>query len=307
MRLSTIAGSRGPTTRVVLAAALLALAAAAGAAGASGAGGPGGGDRKKELPRGGTSVFPDFRVVAFAGAPQARGLGILGIGSPKRAAKRLRRQAKPYESGEKPVLPAFELIATIALASPGPGGKYRRRQSKGTIRRYLRAARRARDLLVLDIQPGRSTFIKEVQKLRGFLRKPEVGIALDPEWNMGPGGVPGERVGSVGAGMVNRVARFMSGMVRKHDLPEKLLVVHQFTEAMIRNEAGIKTPPGVAVTLNSDGFGTPAQKRARYKDLAPTGGGKHPGFKLFFQEDTNLMSPAQVMGLNPRPEFVVYE
>jgi len=251
-------------------------------------------------------VFPDFRVVAFAGAPQARGLGVLGIGSPKRAAKRLRRQAQPYE-GEKPVLPAFELIATIALSSPGPGGKYRRHQSVGTIRRYLRAARRARDLLVLDIQPGQSTFIDEVRRLRGFLRKPDVGIALDPEWNMGPNGVPGERIGSVGAGMVNRVSRFMSRFVKRHDLPQKLLVVHQFTEAMIRNEGRLKTRPGIALTLDSDGFGTPAQKRARYRDLVPQGGRKHPGFKLFYSEDTNLMSPDEVMRLNPRPEFVVYE
>ena len=261
----------------------------------------------KELPRGGTSVFPEFRVVAFAGAPQARGLGVLGIGSPKRAAKRLRGQARPYAEANKPVLPAFELIATIALPSPGPGGQYRERQSKGTVRRYMRAARRARDLLVLDIQPGRSTFIEEVRKLRGFLRKPEVGIALDPEWNMGPRGVPGEGIGHVGAGMVNRVSRFMSRLVRRHDLPEKLLVVHQFTEAMIQNEGKLKTPRGVALTLNSDGFGTPAQKRGRYEDLVPRGGKRHPGFKLFYSEDTNLMSPGEVMKLNPRPEFVVYE
>jgi hypothetical protein len=133
-------------------------------------------------------VFPEFRVVAFAGAPQARGLGVLGIESPKRVAKRLRHRARPYAEGNKPVLPAFELIATIALANPGPRGKYRRRQPRGTVRRYLRAARRARDLLVLDIHPGRSTFIDEVRKLRGFLRKPDVGIALDPEWNMARAG-----------------------------------------------------------------------------------------------------------------------
>jgi hypothetical protein len=163
------------------------------------------------------------------------------------------------------VLPAFELIGTIALAHPGPDGKYRRRQPERTIRRYLRAARRSRDLLVLDIQPGRSTLIDEVRHLRGFLRKPDVGIALDPEWNTGPGGVPGERIGSVGAGMVNRVSRFIAGIVRKHDLPEKLLVVHQFTEAMVRGESRLRTPRGVALTLHSDGFGTPAQKRARYE------------------------------------------
>jgi hypothetical protein len=299
---------RGRTTRTVLAAALLAsLGGVGGSAGGRADDGPTG----KELPRGGTSVFPEFRVVAFAGAPQARGLGVLGIGSPKRAARRLRSQAAPYEHAGKPVLPAFELIGTIALATPGPtpgpGGEYRRRQTSGTIRRYLRAARRARDLLVLDIQPGRSTFIDEVRRLRPFLREPEVGIALDPEWNMGPHGVPGEGIGHVGAGMVNRVSRFMSGIVRKHDLPEKLLVVHQFTEAMIRNDGRLRTPRGVALTLNSDGFGTPAQKRGRYKDLVPRGGKRHPGFKLFYSEDTNLMSPGEVMKLNPRPEFVVYE
>jgi hypothetical protein len=99
----------------------------------------------------------------------------------------------------------------------------------------------------------------------------------------------------------------MSRLVRRHDLPEKLLVVHQFTEAMIQSEGRLRTPRGVALTLNSDGFGTPAQKRGRYKDLVPRGGKRHPGFKLFYSEDTNLMSPGEVMKLNPRPEFVVYE
>jgi hypothetical protein len=33
----------------------------------------------------------------------------------------------------------------------------------------------------------------------------------------------------------------------------------------------------------------------------------HAGFKLFYHEDTNLMTPRQVLKLQPRPEFVVYE
>jgi hypothetical protein len=35
-----------------------------------------------ELPRGGRSVFPEFRVVAYYGAPQSTELGTLGSGSP---------------------------------------------------------------------------------------------------------------------------------------------------------------------------------------------------------------------------------
>jgi hypothetical protein len=95
------------------------------------------GDGPIELPRGGTSVLPEYRVVSFYGAPQARGLGILGIGSPKHAGKRLLKKVKAYERPKRPVMPGFELIAAIALDGAGKDGKYRLRQSHKTIRRYL--------------------------------------------------------------------------------------------------------------------------------------------------------------------------
>jgi hypothetical protein len=259
-----------------------------------------------ELPRGGITVLPDYRVVGFYGAPQSPQLGELGIGSPKSAARRLRRAAEPYARVGKRIYPAFELIASIALSSPGSDGKYRKRQPRSVIRDYLRVARERRLLLVLDIQPGRSTFIEEVKHLREFIRNRNVGIALDPEWNIGGRGVPGERIGHVSAGMVNRVVRFINRLVRRRGLPQKLLVIHQFTAGMVRGENRIETPHGVAVVLNADGFGTPAQKREKYEELAESEP-FHPGFKLFYREDTNLMSPKQVLRLRPRPQFVVYE
>jgi hypothetical protein len=247
-------------------------------------------------------------VVAFYGAPQSPQLGILGIGSPRKAGERLQRMARRYErAGDREVLPAMELIAVIALANPGPGGKYRARQSPAVIRRYLRAARRVNGLLLLDIQPGRSTFTEEMKALEPFLRKERVGIAIDPEWNMGPGGVPGERIGRVGAREVNRVSLLLNQIAREHDLPQKLLVVHQFTESMVRHDNRIRARENVAVVMNADGFGTPRAKERVYERLAPRGGRLHPGFKLFFQEDTNLMSPRQVLRLNPAPELVIYE
>jgi hypothetical protein len=261
-----------------------------------------------ELPRGGRDIFPDYRVVGFYGAPQSPALGALGQGSPSHAADRLERQAKPYKRlSVKPVYRAFELIAVIALASPGGDGKYRARQSGDTIRRYLRVARRNDFLLLLDIQPGRSTFIEEVRHLRPFLKSRIVGIALDPEWNMGPRGVPGQRIGHVGAGMINRVSHLMNKIAKRHDLPQKALVIHQFTEGMVRNEGRIEPRKRVGIVLNADGFGTPAAKRSKYRQLAPRGGPLFPGFKLFYEEDTNLMSPREVMDLNPKPLFVVYE
>lgn len=264
---------------------------------------------RDELPRGGFSVFPEHRVVGFYGAPQSPQLGELGIGSPESAAKRLLRQARPYKRmGKKPVLPVFELLGTIALAGPGPDGLYRARQPNRVIRRYARVARDRRFLLMLDIQPGRTRFIDEVEHLRPWLEKPFVSVALDPEWNMGPSGVPGERIGSVSADMVNRVTRFLARLVRRHDLPQKLVVVHQFTDGMVRNKSQLKVRNNVDLVLNADGFGTKAAKRSKYEQLAPSRrSGIYPGFKLFYEEDTGLMSPREVLRLKPAPKFVVYE
>jgi hypothetical protein len=292
---------RGRTTRHrrrALPAALgLALAAAAVPAVAS------------ELPGGGVSVFPQNRVIGFYGAPQSPQLGELGIGSPASAAKRLRRQIKPYKSrSPKPILPVFELLGTIALASPGADGKYRARQPDSVIRRYAKTAERNEFLLMLDIQPGRSRFIKEVKHLRKWLRKPFVSVALDPEWNMGSHGIPGQGIGSVSAKMVNRVTKFLGEMVRRQDLPQKLVVVHQFTDSMIRNKGQLKPRKNVDLVLNADGFGTPEAKISKYEQLSPAPGSDlFAGFKLFYEEDTNLMSPKQVMRLRPRPDFIVYE
>jgi hypothetical protein len=264
---------------------------------------------RSELPRGGKRIFPRHRVVGFYGAPQSPQLGELGIGPPSSAARRLKRQAAPYRrlDHRTRILPAFELISVIATAGPGEDGLYRARQRGDVVRRYLSVARRRQFLTLLDIQPGRSTFIREAKHLRAYLREPDVGLALDPEWNMGPNGVPGERIGSVGASMVNRVSRLMARVARRHRLPQKLLVVHQFTEEMLQGERRLRARRRVALVLNADGFGTPAQKRAKYRQLAPRADSRHPGFKLFYREDTNLMAPRRVLDLEPRPRFVVYE
>jgi hypothetical protein len=260
-----------------------------------------------ELPRGGRTIFPGNTVVAFYGAPQNEELGALGIGRPAAAARRLERQARRYRRTGRPVLPAFELISTVVHASPGEDGDHSERQSPATIRRYLRAARAHRALLVLDLQPGLAPFMREVRALRRFLEEPDVSIALDPEWSMTPGQIPGQQIGSTDAAVVNSVSRYLSRIVREHNLPQKLLVVHRFTNDMIRNERQLRRYPGVALTVNVDGFGDRANKVAKYREFTRGRSDRHHGFKLFYKEDTGLMTPRQVMRLRPRPELIVYE
>jgi hypothetical protein len=259
-----------------------------------------------ELPRGGRTILPDFRVVAYYGAPQDRQLGALGIGSPDHAARRLATQAKPYGRKSRPILPALELIAVVAAGAPGQNGLYNLRQPDSVIRRYLKAARKAKALLLLDIQPGRSDFFTETTRLRKWLAQPDVGLALDPEWRMGPGQVPGKVIGSVGAREVNATTAWLAQLVKRKRLPQKLVLVHQFTDDMVP-EKKLKRPDGLAYVLNVDGFGSQELKVAKYHSFVAQAPKFRRGFKLFYHEDANTMSPGQVMRLSPRPDVVVYE
>lgn len=259
-----------------------------------------------ELPRGGRRIFPNFRVVAFYGAPQSRELGALGIGTPDQAARRLARQAKPYAKRTRPVLPALELLADVANRDPGTDGMYRTRQPPSVIRRYLNAARRAKALLLLDIQPGRSDFFTEATRLEKWLEQPDVGLALDPEWRVRAGEVPGQIIGHVEAREVNATSAWLAQLVASEKLPEKLFVVHQFTDDMV-DERALKAREGLATVLNVDGFGNQAVKKAKYRDFTRQAPDFYHGFKLFYEEDTDMMRPGEVMRLRPRPVLVVYE
>src|SRR3954469_1876571 len=262
-----------------------------------------------ELPRGGRAIFPRYRVVAYYGAPQDAQLGELGIGTPAHAAAKLDRRARMYRSGGRPLLTAFELISTVASGSPETSGLYSTQQSHAVIDRYLAAAHKAHALLILDIQPGHAEFMDEVRALYPYLEYPDVGVALDPEWKVPADQVPGKVIGSTDASVVNQVSSYLANIVRTPNLPEKLLVVPQFTNDMIQRKELLTQPPGVALTLNVDGFGDQPVKIAKYGEFmrAPEERRFHAGFKLFFHEDTNLMTPRQVLRLRPPPEFVVYE
>jgi hypothetical protein len=265
------------------------------------------GPKPAVLPGGGRRLFPDRRVVAFYGNPRDDELGALGIGTPAHAARKLLAQAKPYDRTSRPVLPAMELISTVATAAPGPTGLYRDHLSFAKIRSYLKAARKIDALLVLDIQPGRGQFGPEIERLKPFLIQPDVGLALDPEWHVGDGELPGKVIGSTDADVVNAAAAYLARIVRERRLPEKLLIVHRFTDNMIARADRLAPVPGVQTVVNVDGFGSNSVKIAKYKNFVATTPRMKRGFKLFYKEDVKTMTPKQVMAMRPRPDVVVYE
>src|SRR5829696_146648 len=108
----------------------------------------------------------------------------------------------------------------------------------------------------------------EVRALDRWLRAPDLDVALNPEWNVGRGGVPGRTEGSVDAATVNAVSRHLAAIVRERRLPQKVLVVHQFREASITRRSAIAQRRTVATTLSFDGIGSPAAKAAGYRRLS---------------------------------------
>jgi hypothetical protein len=256
-------------------------------------------------------IFPLHRVVAFYGAPQDVRLGILGEGTPADAGCKLLHYAGHYARHGKPVVPAFNLIATIAQAGPGSDGKHRRRQSDDVLERYLATAHQIRGLLLLDVQPGKSDFLEEALALEPYLQHADVGLGLDPEWNFPRAQVGGQKVGCVEAEAVNEVSAYLSDLVSQERLPQKLLVVHQFMRDMVRNREAILERPGVSIVFDMDGFGTPELKIEVYEALAwqnnaGSQANHRNGIKLFLNRDTDLMDPADVLALRPQPDIVIY-
>jgi hypothetical protein len=260
-----------------------------------------------ELPRGGRVILPGKRVVAYYGDPRDPALGVLGIGSPDREARRLAKQARGYERPGRPVLPALELITTLATEEEGEDGDHALREPDATTRRYLKAARAAHMLLILDIQPGYGSFLDEARHLEPFLKQPDVSLALDPEWSLTPPQLPGQEIGSTDAAAINEVSEYLSKLVRRYRLPQKLLVVHRFTDEEIEDEAGLRAVPGVALILDVDGFGAPPAKKSKYRQLASDRAKVFDGFKLFYDQDEDLMKPSEVLRLRPQPDFILYQ
>ncbi|MEV4640983.1 hypothetical protein AB0J80_26945 [Actinoplanes sp. NPDC049548] len=259
----------------------------------------------KELPLGGTKVFPAYRVVAYYGTAGNAALGVLGEGSPDRMLPRLRAAAKPFAGGRK-VQVAYELIASVAQAGPGEDGDYSRMIPLDRIAHYVDQAKRHKVLVILDLQPGRGDFLPQARRLERFLVQPHVGLALDPEWRMPAGKVPGKTIGRVGPAEVNRVSAYVAGLVTRHALPEKLFVLHQFRASMLPGVARIEKRPGLAMVQHVDGFGTRSEKNATWNRLRRPQQ-FHLGYKLFYDEDVKRYGAADLLRFRNVPELVSFQ
>jgi hypothetical protein len=263
-----------------------------------------------ELPGGGQVLFPFRRMVALYGHPGAPVLGVLGEQPVDAAVARAQQMAAGYQGlVAEPVLPAFEIITTVASAGPGPDGNYSAESEVADLRPWIDAAGQAGMYVVLDLQPGHTDFVTQAQRYEELLAQPHVGLALDPEWRLAPGQRHMAQIGSVSVDEVNAVAAWLAELTRSRRLPQKLLLLHQFQLRMITDRARLDTAHDeLAVLVHADGFGTPGQKIDTWNALR-----SEPlanvwwGWKNFIDEDQPTFTPEQTYALDPAPWFVSYQ
>ncbi|PKN80360.1 MAG: hypothetical protein CVU47_09180 [Chloroflexi bacterium HGW-Chloroflexi-9] len=257
------------------------------------------------------SVFADAQVVSFYGFPGIPFMGVLGKYSAAEAATRVTAVASQYDAlnGSRKVIPALHLIAAVAQRYPGASGLYLGRISAGTLDEYVRVTEEHGMLLFLDVQVGWANPLTEVQALERVLLKPHVHVALDPEFaTRTDGEPPGVAIGSLDASEVNAVQDYLGALAAQHALPPKVLVIHQFRADMLVNPERISSVPGVDLVIDMDGWGPRAQKLWGYQTFANASYAPFAGFKLFYDWDVRLFSPAEIQQLQPGPpDLIIYQ
>lgn len=255
------------------------------------------------------SLLPKYRLLLFYGFPGDANMGILGEYDMERLLELLREQAAEYEAADpsRPVLIAFEVIASVAQKDPQNDGSWLLDAPTSLLDQYTDFAE-ANDMLVFfDVQIGRRTVAMEVEGLRPWLEKPFVHLALDPEFAMREGQIPGDDIGQIDGKDVTWTQNYLAGLSAEVGIPPKVLVVHQFTHAMIENKDTIEPVPGVQLVIDMDGWGPPDLKRGTYAAVISQEPIEFNGIKLFYRQDDPLMTPEEVLDLDPAPDLIIYQ
>lgn len=263
-----------------------------------------------ELVGGGTELFPDKRFIALYGHPSYPSLGALGEQSPEESADRVIELAEMYEAhSDEEIHPAFEIIVTMASEHPGDDGNYSAETDPNDIAEYVDVAEEHDIYVVLDLQPGHTDFLTQAKIFEDLLKRPNVGLALDPEWRLSEGQVHMEQIGSVSAAEINETTDWLAELTAEHELPQKMVILHQFRQSMIRGREQVNTDhPELAMVLHADGHGTAQDKFATWdllqEDLPED---MHMAWKNFYRQDDPMFSPQQTFDVEPKPWFVSYQ
>ncbi len=258
------------------------------------------------------SILPGKRVVVYYGNPLSKRMGVLGEYPEPVMLAKLQQEVRAFAAADpsKPVQPGLHLIVSVAQGSPGRNNTYRLRMRDSLIDYWCKLAESKGYIIFLDVQVGSSTVQSELQPLIPYLKRPYVHLALDPEFSMhhaSEGVVPGRKIGVMDAEEINYAIRTLADLVKQNHLNPKILVVHRFTQKMLTNYREIHPVPEVQVVINMDGFGPPWLKRDSYEAYERMQPVQFTGFKLFYKNDHPMLTPEQIVHLDPAPVFITFQ
>jgi len=260
------------------------------------------------------AILPFKRIVAYYGNLYSKRMGVLGEYPPKELWRKLNIELKAWEKADSttPVIPAIHYIAIVASGTPGKDGKFRTRMPSHQIDSALAIAKMGNAIVFLDIQVAQSNVQAEVPTLEKYLKMPQVHLGIDPEFSMKDDHKPGTKIGTMDETDINFCSDYLAKLVQKNNLPPKILIVHRFTQGMVRNYKSIKLHPEVQLVMNMDGWGEPVLKRSTYLLYIRKEPVQFTGFKLFYKNDLKkpphiMLTPADLMKLKPQPIYIQYQ
>lgn len=259
------------------------------------------------------SILPAKRIVAYYGNPLSKRMGILGELPPEQMLAKFDKEIAAWNRADPstPVQPALHLVAVVAQGAPGRDGKYRLRMTDSLINTVATWAATRNAIVFLDLQVALSTVQEELPRLIPFLQRPNFHLGLDPEFAMKNGVKPGKKIGTMSSSDINYAIDVLGGLVTKHNLPPKVLVVHRFTRPMVTGYRNIKLDPRVQVVIHMDGWGQPWLKYDSYRDYVADEPVQFTGFKIFYKNDTKkgdpVITPPELLHLHPKPVYIQYQ
>ena len=251
----------------------------------------------------------DNSVVAYYGTPRQPNMGILGEHDAESLAWLLSARAARFDAlnGDAGVKPVLHLVYGVAQPAAGADGLHLQYVDDRTVRQYLALARSNGFALVIDLQIGHSTALAEAEKVLPYLAEPDVHLALDPEFALAGVAEPGARVGSLRAADINAVQDLLARVSAENGLPSKTLIVHQFESFMLPDAAAIQRRDDVDLVIDFDGYGRAEIKAVKYERFGAAAYAPFGGIKVFLKHDPDVMTEQQLLDLEPRPAFFLYQ
>jgi hypothetical protein len=259
------------------------------------------------------AILPDNRIVCYYGNPNSTRMGALGEFPKDDMLRRLRNQIGEWERAdpETPVTPCLHMVAVVAQGDAGRSGHYRSIMRDSDVEKVYEWAREVNGIFIVDIQVGTDDIRNILPRFEWILKNPDVHLGIDPEFMMKDGSRPGSRIGTMDAADINYASEYLANLVREHNLPPKVFVVHRFTQRMVTNYQNIKLRPEVQIVMHMDGWGADWLKRDTFRDYVVREPVQYAGFKIFYHNDTKggntLMRPADMLRLHPRPIYIQYQ